>query len=278
MNSFFNTTPYNDPQDNGCIYQFTVDSLVVKVYATRPDMGAAAASAVGAKIREFLSEQQFITIAFAAAPSQNEFLEALSKEPGIDWKRVTVFQLDEYVGLPEEAPQRFARYLEDHIINLVRPGKVHYINGNASSLQEECRRYSELIKTNTIDIACIGIGENAHIAFNDPPVADFNDPKMVKVVELDRECRMQQVHDGCFSSLEEVPTHAITMTVPTIMSARWLYGIVPGPTKSTAVKKTLEGEISTACPASILRTHDNAILFLDMDAVKDLNIKEFIQD
>jgi len=278
MSLFFSTISYDDTKGNRCVYQFIVDSLVVEVYATRLDMGAAASAAVSAKIRELLFKQPFITIAFAAAPSQNEFLEALSKESGIDWERVVAFQLDEYVGLPEEAPQRFAKYLEDHIFNLVHPGKVNYINGNAGSLQEECQRYSELIRKNTIDIACIGIGENGHIAFNDPPVADFSDPEVVKVVELDRECRMQQVHDGCFSSFAEVPTHAITMTVPTIMSARWLYCIVPGPTKSMAIKKMLEGEISTTCPASIIKTHNNAKLFLDIDAAKGLDIKKFIQD
>lgn len=250
----------------------TADKLNVGVYSSRGNMGTAAAEAVGKLMKELIARQGSITMVFAAAPSQNEFLSDLTRMPGIDWSKVTAFHLDEYIGLPEEAPQRFTHFLKEHLFDRVKPGKVHYMNGNAPDPEEECIRYANLVKENPIDIACIGIGENGHIAFNDPPVADFNDPKLVKVVELDEQCRRQQVHDGCFSSLEEVPTHAFSMTIPAIMSARWIFCMVPGSTKSTAVKKTIEGEITTKCPASILRTHKKAMLFLDKDSAKDLNI------
>lgn len=248
----------------------TVDKLAVEIYRTRQDMGSAAGAAVAGKVRELLSKQESVTMVFAAAPSQNEFLEALSIEPGVDWSRVVAFHLDEYIGLPDDAPQRFVWYLKEHIFERVNPGKVYYLNGNPISPAEECERYSRLLKEHPLDIACIGIGENGHIAFNDPPFADFADPHAVKVVELDEKSRLQQVHDGCFSSLDQVPTHALTMTVPAIMSAHWLYCMVPGPTKREAVKRALEGEISTECPASILRTHDNATLFLDLDSAAGL--------
>lgn len=239
------------------------DKLVVKVYETRKDMGCAAAMAVATEMREVISSRGRAVMVFAAAPSQNEFLEALCAIPYLDWSRVTAFHLDEYVGLPEDAPQRFGNFLRERLFERVKPGAVHYLNGNAPSPLDECRRYSELLSANPLDIACIGIGENGHIAFNDPPVADFGDPELVKMVQLEERCRLQQVHDGCFGSLADVPTHALTLTIPAIMAARSIHCIVPGPTKREAVNATLYGQISTRCPASILRTHEQAVLYLD---------------
>lgn len=254
--------------------EFKVDYLDVKIYETRELMGISAAGEVSGRIRGVLARKGSANIVFAAAPSQKEFLTVLRSTLGLDWSRVNAFHLDEYLGLPEEAPQRFGRFLKDILFDWVQPGKVYYLNGNASDFQEECQRYTRLVAENHIDIACIGIGENGHLAFNDPPVADFQDPHCVKVVELDERCRLQQVHDGCFAVLEEVPTHALTMTVPAIMSAEWIYCIVPGLTKQEAVKKALEGPISTACPASILRRHPHAMLFLDKQAAFTLRQAE----
>ncbi|HXL04143.1 MAG: glucosamine-6-phosphate deaminase [Firmicutes bacterium] len=248
-----------------------IDNLVVELYRTREDMGRAAGKAVAGKMRELLSQKELISMVFAAAPSQNEFLNTLVREERIDWSRVIAFHLDEYIGLPKDASQRFSMWLDEHIYNIAKPGTIYYIGEGEGSPEEKCLRYSELLKDCHLDIACIGIGENGHIAFNDPPVADFNDPYLVKIVELDETCRMQQVHDGCFPSLSDVPTQAATMTIPAIMSAAWMYCIVPGSSKGQAVKDTVEGEISTKCPASILRTHDHARLFLDPDSAAGLS-------
>ena len=245
---------------------FIVDKLKVQIFESRKTMGKAAGQAVAKKMREMLKEKEELVMVFAAAPSQNEFLEELSQSPGVDWKRMTAFHLDEYVGLPNTAPQNFGQYLRKQLFDKVRPGKVHYLNGMAEDPEVECDRYAALLKDHPLDIACIGIGENGHLAFNDPPVADFDDPKPVKVVELDLTSRQQQVNDGCFQILEQVPKKAMTLTLPTIFSSRFIYCIVPGSQKAEAVKKTLEGPITPACPASILRKHGGATLFVDQDS------------
>jgi len=256
------------------ISRFIVDRLEVVVYPERRTMGDAAASTVAELMKRIATEKEQITMAFAAAPSQNEFLEKLCQIEGLDWAKVTVFQLDEYIGLPEHASQSFGQFLREHIFNKVNVGRAFYLNGNASDPEAECERYSALLKRNPIDIACIGIGENGHIAFNDPPVADFADPKLVKIVELDHKCRMQQVNDGCFESLDDVPIEAMTMTIPAVIGARWIFCIVPGSTKSEAVKNAIEGEISTACPASILRQHPRVMLFVDGEAARKLRLTD----
>jgi glucosamine-6-phosphate deaminase len=246
--------------------QWTVDDLSVKVYDNRTTMGIAAAEQVSRKIKDIITEKGSVNIAFAAAPSQNEFLTELCNARGLDWSKVIGFHLDEYIGLPEGAPQSFRRFLDDNIFHKTPLGEVHYLNGNAKDLQNECDRYARLLKERPLDIACIGIGENGHIAFNDPHVADFQDPYWVKVVDLDEKCRRQQVNDGCFPSIHDVPRNALTLTIPAIMSAKYIYCIVPGVTKQEAIKNTLEGPIDTNCPASILRTHESARLIIDRDA------------
>lgn len=252
----------------GILSTFAVEKLLVKVFSNRKEMGQAAGQAVAEKMREILKTKETLSIVFASAPSQNEFLEALSQSLDIDWNKVTAFHLDEYVGLAREAPESFGHFLRVKLFEKVRPGNVYYLNGMAGNLEAECKRYAVLLKEHPLDIACIGIGENGHLAFNDPPFADFRDPLLVKVVELDPASRQQQVHDGCFQNLEEVPRKAITLTIPAILSAKFIYCMVPGPTKAEAVKTTLEESISTHCPATILRMHENAILFLNRDSAK----------
>jgi len=252
----------------GMLSTFAVEKLQLKVFSNRREMGQAAGQAVAEKMREILRMKETLSIVFASAPSQNEFLEALSQSLDIDWNKVTAFHLDEYVGLASEAPESFGHFLRVKLFERVRPGNVYYLNGMAEDLEAECKRYEDLLKDHPLDIACIGIGENGHLAFNDPPFANFQDPLPVKVVELDLVSRQQQVHDGCFQNLEEVPRKAITLTIPAILSAKFIYCMVPGPTKAEAVKRTLEGPISTDCPATILRKHENAILFLDRDSAK----------
>jgi glucosamine-6-phosphate deaminase len=247
---------------------FAVEKLQVKLFSNRREMGKAAGQLVAEMIREILKVRKALSIVFASAPSQNEFLEELSQSPGIDWGNVTAFHLDEYVGLSNEAPESFGHFLRVKLFEKVRPGNVYYLNGMAGDLEAECKRYAGLLENHPLDIACIGIGENGHLAFNDPPFADFQDPLLVKIVELDLLSRHQQVRDGCFKSLQEVPQKAITLTIPAILSAKFIYCMVPAHSKAEAVKKTLQDSVSTDCPATILRKHENAILFLDRDSAK----------
>jgi glucosamine-6-phosphate deaminase len=242
---------------------FAVDKLRVQIFSDRREMGKAAGRSVAEKIREILKTSKTLSMVFASAPSQNEFLEELSQSPGIHWNRITAFHLDEYIGLSSDAAESFGHFLQVKLFEKVHPGKVYYLNGMAEDLEAECKRYAGLLKDHPLEIACIGIGENGHLAFNDPPFANFQDPLLVKIVELAPLSRQQQVHDGCFKSFQEVPRKALTLTIPAILSARFIYCMVPGPTKTEAVRRTLQDSISTNCPATILRKHENAILFLD---------------
>ena len=243
----------------------TVDQLKVKVYETRLALGTAAGLATAEKMRELLSQKEQIRMIFAAAPSQNEFLDTLTNEVGIAWHRVTAFHMDEYLGLSSSDPQRFSKFLRDRLFDIVKPGHVHLID-TTNSIEDECKRYGELLKEAPIDIVCLGIGENGHIAFNDPSFADFNDPEIIKPIELDSECRQQQVNDGCFSHYDDVPPHALTLSIPALLSGSHLFCMVPGNTKQDAVRRTLTGPITTECPASILRKHSNCTLYLDKDS------------
>lgn len=245
---------------------FEAGSLAAEVFPNRKQLGQAAGLDVAARMIDLIVRNGRAVMIFAAAPSQNEFLATLSEQPGIDWSKVVAFHLDEYVGLSECAPQSFRHYLKSHLYDFVRPGVVHLIRGEAGDPQAECERYATLLKQMKPDVACLGIGENGHIAFNDPPVADFNDPDMIKIVELEERCRIQQVHDGCFSALEDVPKRAFSMTIPTLMSTTYLYTMVPSKLKAEAVRCTIKGPISTDCPASILRQHPNCRLYLDQDS------------
>lgn len=245
-----------------------VDQLAVRIFPDRASLGAAAAVDVAAAMTEAINEHGRVRMAFAAAPSQNEFLAALVANPSLAWSHVTAFQLDEYVGLEEGAPQLFGTFLRSRLFDAVQPGQTHLIGvaKDAREASARCRSYATKIDVEPLDIVCLGIGENGHLAFNDPPVADFNDPQRVKLVELDRLCRQQQVNDGSFDSLPRVPTHAITLTIPTLLSGRRLVCMVPGTSKRQAVRDTLTGSIATACPASILRTHPSCTLYLDDDS------------
>lgn len=240
------------------------------IYPNRGAMGAAAAEAGAQALRRVIAERGRVSAAFASAPSQNEFLAGLSQAPDIDWSKVTAFHLDEYVGLPADAPQAFGQFLRDRLFDRVQPGSVYYLDGNAPDPEQECARYAALLDEYPLDVAFVGIGENGHIAFNDPHVADFDDRRVVKVVDLDRRSREQQVHDGMFPTLDAVPRAALTLTMPAITRASRLLCMVPGPTKAEAIFHTLRGPIATSCPASILRRHLNATLFIDEDSAARL--------
>ena len=243
-----------------------VDLLTVAQFEDRPAMGKAAADAVIAHIQELQAKQDLVNIIFAAAPSQNEFLEALVQHEGIEWNRINAFHMDEYIGLPADAPQRFGQFLDDRIFKKVPFRSVNYLNGNVEAIEDECQRYSALLKEYPTDLVCMGIGENCHIAFNDPHVANFDDPAWVKVVDLDLACRQQQVNDGCFLGLDLVPTHALTLTIPALVAAPAIFCMVPGLNKAVAVKHTLVDEISARYPSTILRRHPNATLFIDKES------------
>jgi glucosamine-6-phosphate deaminase len=243
--------------------QQVVDNLTIRIYENRVLMGSNAALMVCSRINALLEEQEHVNIIFASAPSQNDFLEALNWSSSVNWNRVNAFHMDEYIELPENDLRTFASFLNGKIFGRQHFRSINYINGNAVNIGDECRRYTKLLMDYPPDIVCLGIGENGHLAFNDPHVADFTDPLMVKMVKLDAACRQQQVNDNCFTGLGEVPAYAITLTIPALMAGKYIYCMVPGEKKANAVFNTVNGEIIEKYPASILRKHTNAVLFLD---------------
>jgi glucosamine-6-phosphate deaminase len=251
--------------------QLKKDHLNVRIFSNKDEMGKAAAVSVAKKLKEAVAEKGFANLILATGASQFQFLEHLQQQI-IDWKKITVFHLDEYKGMPVTHPASFRKYLKERILDKVQPKQVHYLNGDAADAEAEVLRYENLLKEHPVDIACIGIGENGHIAFNDPPVADFNDQKLVKVVELDEACRKQQLGEGWFPTFDDVPTHALSLTIPAIMGCKAISCVVPDERKADAVFNTLNAEISTACPATILRTHADTVLYLDEGSASKLNL------
>lgn len=247
---------------------FSREMLNVKVFSTTGEMGRAAAAEVAAKIVELLGKKEEVNMIFAAAPSQEAFLNSLIADSRIDWTRINAFHMDEYIGVGPSAPQSFAHFLRERIFDRVPFRAVYCLDGLASDRDAECARYAGLLQRYPVDIDCMGIGENGHIAFNDPDVADFNDPKLVKVVALDPVCRQQQVNEKCFERLDLVPSEALTLTVPALLRGRWLFCIVPFASKAEAVRCTLYGEISEHCPASVLRNEADACLYLTAESAR----------
>ncbi|WP_317855830.1 6-phosphogluconolactonase [Chakrabartyella piscis] len=245
------------------------DKAKVYIFETRTEMGIVAAKDAAKCILECLEEKKEINCAFSAAPSQLDFLQALIADKTIPWERINAFHVDEYVGMPSSNKASFVHFLQESIMNHVPLNNKFFLNGE-NEPEAEMKRYTEALATHPLDIIFLGIGENGHIAFNDPDVADFDDKQVVKMVELDVPCRQQQVNDGCFLTLEDVPTHALTLTIPALLSAKNHFCIVPTELKSTAVKLALTGEIATTCPASILRTVEGMQIYLDQDAAKQL--------
>ena len=252
------------------IKHYKVDHLEVMIFETRNEMGRNAGEDAATEIKKCIQEKGFVNILFAAAPSQNETLATLCEDREIDWKKVNAFHMDEYIGLDPEHPSGFANFLKRAIFDKFEFRSCNYLSGNTQNLVDETDRYSLLLRKYPLDVCLCGIGENGHIAFNDPAVADFDDKDLVKTVDLDDICRQQQVNDGCFDSISLVPKQALTVTVPGIMSARKIICSVPASTKAQAVKHMLEGKISTDCPSSILREHPNAKLYLDMDSAESI--------
>ncbi len=250
---------------------FVRGNLRVQVLPDRAALGAAAGAHAARRLRDLLAAQGRVRVIFAAAASQLETLGQLAREPDIDWSRVDAFHLDEYVGLPEGHPQGFGQWLQDRIWDVVRPGRVERLDGgNPAGPEAEAARYGALLADGGIDLALLGIGENGHVAFNDPHVADFHDPLVVKPVLIDETSRRQQVRDGAFERFEDVPTLALTVTMSALLASRVVSLAVPGPQKAQAVAATLDGPIATSCPASALREHPDATLFLDEAAASQV--------
>ncbi len=241
------------------------------VFPTKSEMAQAAAAKAAELLKAAIADKGHATFVAATGASQLEFLAALTAIPDIPWERTTMFHLDEYIGLPETHPASFRRYLREHLLQRVQPGTVHWVHGDAPDPQAECQRLNRLIAAYPIDVAFVGIGENGHLAFNDPP-ADFETEDPYIIVELDEACRRQQVDEGWFSSPDEVPRRAISMSIRQIMRARAIVCTVPDRRKAQAVYDCLTGEITPLHPASILRRHGRAFLFLDAEAASLLDL------
>jgi glucosamine-6-phosphate deaminase len=236
------------------------------IYKTRPEMAAAAAAQATEAIKQAIEERDQANIILATGTSQIEMLGNLVETSRVDWPKVTMFHLDEYIALGADHPASFRKFLQERFVDKV-PGlrAVYFVNGNADEPQNECQRISSIIAAHPIDVSLIGIGENGHLAFNDPP-ADFETEEPFIIVELDERCRKQQLGEGWFETLEQVPRRAISMSIRQIMKSDCLIVTVPDKRKAEAVKDALEGKVTPMCPASILQQHDNCKIFLDVEA------------
>jgi len=244
----------------------------VNIFGTKEEMGAAAAKKAADALKSAINEKGKAVFVAATGASQFEFLDMLTKEQGIDWQKTEMFHLDEYTGIPDTHPASFRGYLKQRLIDVVKPGAVHLINGDAEDTAAECERLNGLISGSDIDVTFCGIGENGHLAFNDPP-ADFSTETPYLVVELDAACRKQQLGEGWFKSLEEVPEKAISMSIRQIMKSRKIICTIPDERKAEAVRNCLEKEVSNMYPASILREHGGVSFFLDGKAASMLGKK-----
>jgi len=244
------------------IRTFQRDRLEVREYADRDAAGAAGAEIAARVIGEEIARAGKAAVVFASAVSQDGFLSAIRRLP-VDWARVTAFHMDEYAGMPADHPASFRRFLRDRLFDHVPVAAFHQLDGEAADAEAECDRYAGLLAEAKPCLVIMGIGENGHLAFIDPPVCDFGDPRDVRTVELDDVCRMQQVHDGAFARIEEVPRNALSLTVPFFLRVPRALIFVNGAHKSAAVRAALEGPVAESCPASALRRHPSAVLFLD---------------
>lgn len=242
------------------------DALTVKIFPTRDQMGQQAAQEAVVAMQAMLETQEELNVMFGAAPSQNEVLAALVASD-LDWSRVNAFHMDEYVSLPVGDERLFSVFLDRAIFEKVPFKQVFRIDPQGTP-EDVCPRYAQLLSTYPLDVVFMGIGENGHIAFNDPPYGKFDDAVLVKPVELEQRCRQQQVNDGCFATIDDVPTVALTVTIPAMLSAKYICCVVPAPTKAVAVATCMTGEVTEQWPASILRTKENATLYLDLDSAK----------
>jgi glucosamine-6-phosphate deaminase len=255
------------------VQKLLFDQLPVEIHPDNAALWRAAAERTRSLLRDAIQSEGSACMIVATGNSQLGFYAALRGMHGIDWGRITIFHMDEYVGIRADHPASFRRYLHRQIVDVVlHPAAFYEIIGDAPNILEECNRYADLLRLHPAAICCLGIGENGHLAFNDPPKARFDDPAWVKVVKLEMGSRLQQVGEGHFPDLNSVPRQAITLTIPALLSARNVLAIVPEKRKAAAVRAALTGPISSQCPASILRSTPQAILFLDSDSASELDI------
>ena len=250
----------------GDVQQYQVEKLKIEIHPTPEAAGAAAAHSAASSLKELAKSNAEFGVIFATGASQLDTLQALTQTPGLPWAQIRGFHMDEYIGLSPEHPASFRRYLRDNLTQKVQMKEFFEINGTAADPEQACKEYAVLLRAANPQLCLLGIGENGHLAFNDPGVADFNDPLDVKVVQLDTTCRQQQEAEGWFGSLEEVPERAMTITIPALFRVPKLIASVPGPRKAAIVRRALEDSISTACPATLLRTHPNATVYLDRES------------
>jgi glucosamine-6-phosphate deaminase len=248
------------------IKSLQVDQLPISIYASNGELGQAAALAASALIQAAITERGAARVILATGNSQLSFLHTLRELAGIAWSRVTVFHMDEYVGIDPSHPASFPLFLRQHILNAVQPGQFHPVPSQVDDLEAACREYEALLRAGPLDLVAMGWGENGHIAFNDPPFADFDDPVWVKVIQLAEASRRQQVGEGHFPSLADVPTHAITLTVPALLAPRHILCMAPEARKAVAVRDCLTLPVSEERPGSILRTVAHARLYLDRES------------
>jgi len=251
--------------------RFEVGVMAVAVHDDVASLARALADEAASVIGAAVEERGGARAMFATGNSQLAFVDALvTATPGVPWDRVEVFHMDEYVGVGPDHPAGFQRWIRERIVERARPRVAHYFDGLGDP-PTECDRYAALLAEAPLDLCCLGIGVNGHLAFNDPPVADFDDPLDVKVVELDETCRRQQVDEGHFAGMADVPAHALTVTIPALLRAGTVLAVVPERRKAPPVRDALEGPVSTACPASLLRTRDNVRLHLDSESASLLD-------
>jgi glucosamine-6-phosphate deaminase len=250
--------------------EFVVRRAAVHVCDDREALGRAAADHAAILLRELLARQDRVRLVVACGPSQAATLAGLAAAPDIEWRRVHAMHMDEYVGLPRSHPASLRRWLDTHLAGHVDLGRVDYLDGDAPDPEAECLRYARLLRSAPIDLCLMGIGENGHIAFNDPAEADFDDPRLVKIVTLDEACRTQQTAEGHFPTLADVPPRALTLTCPALLGTEHVIVSVPGPRKADAVRKAIRGPRSTSCPASAIMDHARATVYLDRESASQL--------
>jgi glucosamine-6-phosphate deaminase len=243
-----------------------VDLLPVRSFATLNGLAEAAAEDAAAVLTAAIARSGRARAIIATGNSQDLFLEKLTQRAGIDWGRVELFHMDEYLGMPITHRASFRKYLKERVFDRVHPAQAHYLEGDALEPLKAIRAYAAALESAPIDLCCLGIGENGHLAFNDPAVADFADPEAIKIIKLDEKCRLQQVGEGHFPNLDAVPAYAITLTIPTLCRVGRMIAVVPERRKAEAVKASLEGPVSPACPGSFLRRQPHAVLYLDADS------------
>jgi glucosamine-6-phosphate deaminase len=252
------------------IIRFQVDALNVEIHPDSESAGRAAACAAAQLLRELAAERENIGVVFATGASQLDTLRAMVTEREVPWSSICGFHLDEYIGLDENHPASFRHYLRDNLTRRVAMREFNEINGNAEDPESVCREYAAALRKAEPQLCLLGVGENGHLAFNDPNEADFSDPEPMKVVTLDAECRQQQAAEGWFEAPEDVPLRALTLTIPTLFRIPRLIVSVPGGRKAQIIRRALREPISTHCPATILRTHPAATLYLDLESAADL--------